>query len=90
MDWFWIVAFLVGFVTDVLYVLWFWASQNHKAWTGGLVSAIMYGIGLFAVVAVVEERQYAAPLIAGYAAGSVVGIKWKAHNENRSDGPPTG
>ncbi len=81
MLWLYILAFLVGFVTDILYVGWFWASENHRAWTGGIISAIMYAIGIFAVVAVVHQTQFAVPLILGYGLGSVVGIKWKKWKE---------
>lgn len=81
--WLWLIAFVMGLIMDVLYVLWFWASETHRAWWGGLMSMVMYGISMFGIVGVVENRALAIPLLLGYGAGSVVGIKWKEWKQNR-------
>lgn len=68
--WLFTVAFLAGILDEVLAVLWTACSQANFL-PGLMLCSVLQGAArLSAVGAFMTDRQYAGPVLAGYAAGA--------------------
>lgn len=67
-------AFLLGFLIDLFYVGWMWATRNNHYIIGIVASVSIAACSLFGFINVYDNRILAIPYLLGLAFGTFIGI----------------
>ena len=74
-DWYLII---LGCMFDVLRVGWYWATEHHKPWLAGLISAMIAGCSLLGIAEALDHKPNAIPYLTGIFLGSYLGVMLRA------------
>lgn len=73
----WLYLLLIGFLTDIVWVMWMDAVAKLKPWKSGFWGVMTSVVGLIAIVNIVENHWHTIPYLIGMFCGSVVGVYYK-------------
>jgi hypothetical protein len=72
------LAFIVGFLLDVVYTGYVKCVGLNQAWMAGVYSVAIGSMSLLGLTTVIEDHKLAIPYLLGLFLGSVCTIKWAA------------
>ena len=78
----WLLVFTFAAALDWLTTKWYEAANAKQAMRAGALSAVISGLGTFAVVSIVEDLWLILADLAGSFVGSCVGVRYGKQDTN--------
>lgn len=90
MNWPYVLVFIIGAATELLWVFAVYGVERGTRWLVVLTAVLIPGINIYTVKEYVADSWASLPMLSGHAVGAYVAMTLKASLLSRTTGPTTG